>query len=57
MIERLQDTLHEFGGAFVGRQGRFELGSDEYFVDLLLFHVEEGMTHELLRPRARLPSL
>ena len=41
LIERLQDTLREFGCAFVDRQVRLEVDGDEYFIDLLLFHVEQ----------------
>lgn len=41
MMDRLQDTLLELGSgfAFVGRQVRLDVGGDEFFVDLLLFHV------------------
>jgi predicted nuclease of restriction endonuclease-like (RecB) superfamily len=41
LIERLQDTLREFGCAFVDRQVRIEVDGDEYFIDLLLFHIEQ----------------
>ncbi len=41
LMNRLQDTLLEFGRgfAFVGRQVRLDVDGDEFFVDLLLFHV------------------
>lgn len=41
LIERLQDTLREFGCAFVGRQVRFEVQGDEFFIDLLLFQPDQ----------------
>jgi predicted nuclease of restriction endonuclease-like (RecB) superfamily len=43
LMNRIQDTLLAFGRgmAFVGRQVRFEVAGDEFFVDLLLFHVEQ----------------
>ncbi|GGM15768.1 hypothetical protein GCM10011594_39780 [Nakamurella endophytica] len=42
LLSRLQDTLLEFYGcAFVGRQVRIEVGGDEFFIDLLLFHPEQ----------------
>lgn len=43
LMDRIQDTLLAFGKgmAFVGRQVRFEVAGDEFFVDLLLFHVEQ----------------
>lgn len=42
LTDRLQDTLAELGGgfAFVGRQVRFEVDNEEFYVDLLLFHAE-----------------
>ncbi|WP_311836190.1 PDDEXK nuclease domain-containing protein [Cellulomonas fimi] len=41
-MDRLVDTLREFGTgfAFVGRQVRFDVDGDEFFVDLL-FHVTQ----------------
>ncbi len=41
MMARLQETLLELGSgfAFVGRQVRLDVDGDEFFVDLLLFHV------------------
>ncbi len=41
LMDRLQDTLTEMGRgfAFVGRQVRFDIDGDEFFVDLLLFNV------------------
>lgn len=41
LLGRLQDTLREFGCAFVGRQVRLEVDGDEFFLDLLLFHPEQ----------------
>lgn len=42
LMDKLQDTLLELGTgfAFVGRQVRFDVDGDEFFVDLLLFHTE-----------------
>lgn len=42
LMDRLQDTLLELGTglAFVGRQVRFDVDGDEFFVDLLLFHTD-----------------
>ncbi|MCF4119829.1 DUF1016 domain-containing protein [Antribacter sp. KLBMP9083] len=42
-MDRIQDTLLEFGRgmAFVGRQVRLDVGGDEFFLDLLLFHVRQ----------------
>ncbi len=34
LIARLQDTLREFGCAFVGRQVQVEVDCDEFFIDL-----------------------
>lgn len=41
MMARLQETLLELGSgfAFVGRQVRLDVDGEEFFVDLLLFHV------------------
>ena len=43
LVERIIDTLRELGPgfAFVGRQVHFDVEGDEYFVDLLFFHVEQ----------------
>lgn len=40
---RIVDTLREFGTgfAFVGRQVHFDVDGDDFFVDLLFFHVEQ----------------
>ena len=40
LIDRLQDTLREFGCAFVGRQVRVEVDGEEFVLDLLLFDPE-----------------
>lgn len=43
LMERIEQTLMEFGRglAFVGRQVRFDVGDDEFVVDLILFHIEQ----------------
>lgn len=43
LMNRLQETLREFGHgfAFVGRQVHFEVDGDDFYVDLLLFHLEQ----------------
>ena len=41
LIARLQDTLREFGCAFVGRQVQVEVDGDEFFIDLLLFQPDQ----------------
>lgn len=43
LVERIIDTLRELGPgfAFVGRQVHFEVEGDDFFVDLLFFHVEQ----------------
>ncbi|WP_285102822.1 PDDEXK nuclease domain-containing protein [Promicromonospora sp. MEB111] len=43
LMDRIQETLLELGRdmAFVGRQHRIEVGGDEFFVDLLFFHVTQ----------------
>ncbi|WP_232062351.1 PDDEXK nuclease domain-containing protein [Variovorax sp. PBS-H4] len=43
LTDRLQDTLAELGPgfAFVGRQVHLAVDSDEFFIDLLLFHAEQ----------------
>lgn len=42
-MDRLQDTLLEFGRgfAFVGRQLHLDVDGDDFYVDLVLFHVEQ----------------
>jgi len=42
LMDRLQETLLELGKgfAFVGRQVRFDVDGDEFFVDILLFHTD-----------------
>jgi predicted nuclease of restriction endonuclease-like (RecB) superfamily len=43
LVDRIIDTLREFGSgfSFVGRQVAFDVNDDEFFVDLLFFHVEQ----------------
>lgn len=43
LMDRIVDTLREFGAgfAFVGRQVHFDVGGDDFFVDLLFFHTEQ----------------
>ena len=43
LVDRIIDTLRELGEgfAFVGRQVHFEVDSDDLYVDLLFFHVEQ----------------
>jgi predicted nuclease of restriction endonuclease-like (RecB) superfamily len=43
LMGRLQDTLLEFGRgfAFVGRQVHFDIDGDDFYTDLLFFHVEQ----------------
>jgi predicted nuclease of restriction endonuclease-like (RecB) superfamily len=43
LTDRIVDTLRELGPgfAFVGRQVHFEVGGDDFYVDLLFFHVEQ----------------
>lgn len=43
LVDRLQETLLEFGRgfAFVGRQVHLDVAGDDFFVDLLLFHLEQ----------------
>lgn len=43
LVDRIVETLHELGPgfAFVGRQVHFEVEGDDFFVDLLFFHVEQ----------------
>lgn len=43
LMNRLQETMREFGHgfAFVGRQVHFEVDGDDFYIDLLLFHIEQ----------------
>lgn len=43
MLDRIVDTMRELGPglAFVGRQVHFDVDGDDFFVDLLFFHVEQ----------------
>lgn len=43
LVERMQETLTEFGSgfAFVGRQVHFEVDGDDFYIDLLFFHVTQ----------------
>lgn len=43
LVDRIIDTLCELGEgfAFVGRQVHFEVDGDDFYVDLLFFHVEQ----------------
>lgn len=43
LVDRIIDTLRELGEgfAFVGRQVHFEVDGDDFYVDLLFFHVEQ----------------
>ena len=43
LVERIIETLRELGPgfAFVGRQVHFEVDGDDFFIDLLFFHVEQ----------------
>jgi len=43
MVDRILDTMRELGPglAFVGRQVHFEIDGDDFYVDLLFFHVEQ----------------
>lgn len=43
LTNRITDTLQELGPgfAFVGRQVHFEVDGDDYYIDLLFFHVEQ----------------
>lgn len=43
LTDRIVETLRELGPgfAFVGRQVHFEVGGDDYYIDLLFFHVEQ----------------
>jgi predicted nuclease of restriction endonuclease-like (RecB) superfamily len=43
LVDRIIDTLRELGEgfAFVGRQVHFDVNGDDFYVDLLFFHVEQ----------------
>ncbi|GAA2225585.1 hypothetical protein GCM10009851_06720 [Herbiconiux moechotypicola] len=43
LVDRIIHTLRELGDgyAFVGKQVHFEVDGDDFFVDLLFFHVEQ----------------
>ncbi|GAA1356135.1 hypothetical protein GCM10009636_24920 [Arthrobacter koreensis] len=43
LMDRIVETLQELGPgfAFVGRQVHFEVAGDDFYVDLLFFHVEQ----------------
>lgn len=43
LVDRIIDTLRELGEgfAFVGRQVHFDVDGDDFFVDLLFFHVDQ----------------
>jgi predicted nuclease of restriction endonuclease-like (RecB) superfamily len=43
MLDRILDTMRESGPglAFVGRQVHFDVEGDDFYVDLLFFHVEQ----------------
>ncbi|MDF2444014.1 MAG: hypothetical protein JWR01_2217 [Subtercola sp.] len=43
LTDRMVDTLRELGQgfAFVGRQVHFDVGGDDFYLDLLFFHVEQ----------------
>ncbi|MHA7146749.1 PDDEXK nuclease domain-containing protein [Arthrobacter sp. TmT3-37] len=43
LMDRIVDTLRELGPgfAFVGRQVHLEVGGDDFYIDLLFFHVEQ----------------
>ncbi|WP_242085738.1 YhcG family protein [Microbacterium lacticum] len=43
MVDRILDTMRELGPglAFVGRQVHFDIDGDDFYVDLLFFHVEQ----------------
>jgi len=43
LTDRIVDTLRELGAgfAFVGRQVHFDVDGDDFFVDLLFFHIEQ----------------
>ena len=43
LVDRILDTMRELGPgfAFVGRQVHFDIEGDDFYVDLLFFHVEQ----------------
>lgn len=43
LMDRMVETLREFGPgfAFVGRQVHFDVDGDDFYLDLLFFHVEQ----------------
>jgi len=41
LMDRIVDTLRGTGFAFVGRQVHFDVGGDDFYLDLLFFHVEQ----------------
>lgn len=43
LVDRIVDTLRELGPgfSFVGRQVHFDVDGDDFYVDLLFFHVEQ----------------
>lgn len=43
LMDRIVETLRELGPgfAFVGRQVHFDVGGDDFYLDLLFFHVEQ----------------
>lgn len=43
LVDRILDTMRELGPgfAFVGRQVHFDIDGDDFFIDLLFFHVEQ----------------
>lgn len=43
LVDRIVETLHELGPgfAFVGRQVHFDVDGDDFFVDLLFFHIQQ----------------
>lgn len=42
MVDRILDTMHELGPgfAFVGRQVHLDIDGDDFYIDLLFFHIE-----------------
>ena len=43
MVDRILDTMRELGAgfAFVGRQMHFDIDGEDFYVDLLFFHIEQ----------------
>lgn len=43
MVDRILDTMRELGPgfAFVGRQVHLEVGTTDFYIDLLFFHIEQ----------------